>query len=173
MPKLVLAAVIAALVEVAAANSVAAACSRANAVRNGRPWPADTVRRGLTHSLCRCRRENLSGAIIFTGTHAIGTRAGAVAVSRDIGTTGNARLRRRRDPEASRIQTPLLRRSCHGRCADHDRARPSWSQLDRGDRWLTTNIDLGLAIAARRARPLLTRIRENLHVRRVRQLPQK
>jgi hypothetical protein len=35
-----------------------------------------------------------TGALLFNGTHSIGTRAGAVAVSKDIRATGRRRLRR-------------------------------------------------------------------------------
>jgi hypothetical protein len=35
-----------------------------------------------------------AGAVLFEGTHSIGTRAGAIAVARDISTSGNRRLNR-------------------------------------------------------------------------------
>ena len=38
--------------------------------------------------------ETCAGALLFEGSHQIGTRAGAVAVSRDIRRTGTERLRR-------------------------------------------------------------------------------
>ena len=44
------------------------------------------------------------GGVLFTGTHEMGTRAGAIAVSRDIRATGQRRLRRvRAVPKPPRI----------------------------------------------------------------------
>jgi hypothetical protein len=49
------------------------------------------------------------GALLFDGEHAIGTRAGAIAVSRDIRRTGTRRLRRVAPVPEPRRQAPTIR----------------------------------------------------------------
>jgi hypothetical protein len=50
-----------------------------------------------------------SGALLFDGEHVIGTRAGAIAVSRDIRLTGTRRLRRVAAVDEPSDEAPMIR----------------------------------------------------------------
>jgi hypothetical protein len=58
------------------------------------PSPATAVAPPTAAQYARAVSRICVGALLFDGAHAIGTRAGAVSVSRAIRATGSARLRR-------------------------------------------------------------------------------
>jgi hypothetical protein len=58
------------------------------------PAPVAAVLPATPAQYARAVSHICAGALLFNGTHAIGTRAGAVSVSRAIRATGSARLRR-------------------------------------------------------------------------------